>query len=280
MNKRRRKKKFRVKKDRGASAPVQKEPISNTQHKKSYTKANNSSSILYKNFKRYTSKSMTSFYVSEYYNYLARDYDTFYNNTLSKTENKTVKDLILTNLGDLKFEKIVDLGCGTGQFNEMFPECENITGVDISKNMLDIARIKHPKGTFIQRDIVDTGLPKESAEVVVSLFGSLAYSDFDAVMKEVERILVPYGVCFLMHYNRFSLRNALRGFPKERKYSIRYSKNAWVPYKPVAKFYSKKDIIKIMDRYIGGNYVLPLYDYKIKAMPHNIIGIGIKSDKE
>ena len=42
------------------------------------------------------------------------------------------------------FKSVLDLGCGTGLFGEDFrPHCKSISGVDVSKNMLELARKKN-----------------------------------------------------------------------------------------------------------------------------------------
>ena len=225
----------------------------------------------------YINKYQEKLQVREYFNQVAEGYDKFYSNTLSITENEHVKELIEKHLGDLKSEIIVDLGCGTGLLNRMFPDCNNITGVDISENMLREARKQHPHGTFIRKDIISTGLPDSSVEIVISLFGSLAYNDFDNVMKEVDRILIPGGCVFLMHLNRFSIRNIFHGFRKRRKYAIRYCDMDLNWLSPPAYMLSKKEIENKMEKYLTAIEVVPLYDYKIKMFPHNLIGIGIKN---
>jgi hypothetical protein len=46
---------------------------------------------------------------------------------------------------------------------------------------------------------------------------------------------------------------------------------------PPAYMLSKKDIENKMEKYLTAIEVVPLYDYKIKMFPHNLIGIGIKN---
>ena len=224
-----------------------------------------------------TSKYLEQIKAEQYFDCVAKEYDKFYSNALSITENKHVKELIDIHLGGLKSEKILDLGCGTGLLNTILPECRNIVGVDISKKMLRQARYKHPHGKFKQRDIVSTGLQDNSVEVVISLFGSLAYSNFDEVMLEVDRVLVDGGCAFLMHYNRFSLRNFFRCFSKKRKYQIRYCDMKGLrDICPDARMLSSREIKKTMSKYLTAVDVIPLYDYKMKMFPHNLIGMGVK----
>ncbi|MCP4631400.1 MAG: class I SAM-dependent methyltransferase [candidate division Zixibacteria bacterium] len=60
-----------------------------------------------------------------------------------------------------KAVKILDIGIGTGALTEiLYGEGIEITGVDFSDKMLDLAKEKMPKGRFIKFDF-NKGLPKE-----------------------------------------------------------------------------------------------------------------------
>ena len=58
---------------------------------------------------------------------------------------------ILANEIELKNQSIVDIGCGTGAWGSRFSKfnVSNITGVDFSKKMLEVAIKKHPKMNFL-----------------------------------------------------------------------------------------------------------------------------------
>lgn len=57
-----------------------------------------------------------------------------------------------------RYVRVIDLGCGTGVFAKMLqriaPSIEYI-GIDISNKMLNIAKRKSPKSTFLQTDFRD-----------------------------------------------------------------------------------------------------------------------------
>lgn len=75
-----------------------------------------------------------------------------YYNTLGYIQNKVKAG---------KAEKILDIGIGTGLLSEtLYREGVEITGIDFSARMLDLAKKKMPNGRFIQFDF-NEGLPKE-----------------------------------------------------------------------------------------------------------------------
>ena len=51
--------------------------------------------------------------------------------------------------------RILDLGCAHGRFYELIPQGVNYIGLDISKNLLIIARKKYPKAKFIYGDMTN-----------------------------------------------------------------------------------------------------------------------------
>lgn len=97
--------------------------------------------------------------------------------------------------------RVVDLGCGTGLFLELCPVLpEDYLGLDISSGMLEQARRKYPQHRFSKGDMQVRNEPVAdgSADLVVSLFGSVSYCDIAKVEAEIRRMLKPGGHYFLM----------------------------------------------------------------------------------
>lgn len=70
-----------------------------------------------------------------------------------------------------KCGRIVDLGCGTGSqcillHNKKF----DVTGIDLSSKMLEIARKKNAEISFLQRDITSTGFPDSHFDCAIISF--------------------------------------------------------------------------------------------------------------
>lgn len=89
-------------------------------------------------------------------------------------------------------KKIVDLGCGTVNWNtEQLP----VFGVDLNSKMLEKAkkekRLLDGKTASVQK----TGLLADSADIVVISEVLEHLPDFEGAIKEIRRILKPNGVC-------------------------------------------------------------------------------------
>jgi SAM-dependent methyltransferase len=80
---------------------------------------------------------------------------------------------------------IVDLGCGSGILaKELSEQGYTVLGVDISKQMLDIAKRKAPKAAFIQASLFDFSIPV--CNVVCAIGEPINYvfgnkNDYDSV---------------------------------------------------------------------------------------------------
>lgn len=59
-------------------------------------------------------------------------------------------------------EKILDLGCGTGDLaKKMYDIGGNVVGIDNSQNMINQALVKYPEIKFVLRDVTDLGFNSE-----------------------------------------------------------------------------------------------------------------------
>ncbi len=103
--------------------------------------------------------------------------------------------------------RILDLCCGTGQIAARLAQLGyEVTGLDGSAAMLDLARFNSPDGQFIEADARSFVLPEKVApfDLVISTFDSLNHmltlEDLDLVFQNVQRSLVPGGL-FLFDLN-------------------------------------------------------------------------------
>ncbi len=84
---------------------------------------------------------------------------------------------IIDHIGDVcpNATSLLDVACGTGRHVEHFMQALNCTGVDISGQLLDIARQRCPTVRFVQADMTDFDLD-ERFDVVTCLFSSIGYA--------------------------------------------------------------------------------------------------------
>jgi ubiquinone/menaquinone biosynthesis C-methylase UbiE len=100
-------------------------------------------------------------------------YDLIYSFLDYKKSAKKVKKLIKKRKR-VKGNKLLDVGCGTGKHLSFFKNEFECTGIDISNQMLDVARKNYNGIRFIQADMVNFNL-NEKFDAIICLFSSIGY---------------------------------------------------------------------------------------------------------
>ncbi|MCW5718025.1 MAG: methyltransferase domain-containing protein [Bauldia sp.] len=99
----------------------------------------------------------------------------------------------------LAARSVIDAGCGNGYFLSRiaayFPE-KDYLGIDISPELIDLARRNHPRRTFIAGDYF-TAAPGR-AEIVLMRFLVQHLSDFGAVLRRSADLLLPGGALVIV----------------------------------------------------------------------------------
>lgn len=105
-------------------------------------------------------------------------------------------------------EKVLDLACGTGELERRlistYPKL-NLTGIDLSEAMLDLARGKlsrHPQVVLKQADSRQIPFPDHSFDIVVSCSAFHYMREPDKVLREIHRVLVKGGRFILIDWCR------------------------------------------------------------------------------
>jgi len=102
-------------------------------------------------------------------------------------------------------ERILDLGCGVGQWYEFFNKKEvDYTGVDFSEKLIEIARNKHPKARFKLADAINLPFPDRYFDKVyaVALFHHIPSKEFQMqLLKEIKRVLKLDGLLISTVWN-------------------------------------------------------------------------------
>ena len=106
----------------------------------------------------YTSKEPPRQYVEKLFDDYAEKFDESLVEELGYRLPFFLKDIIHElGLANTKFEKVIDLGCGTGlSGNELINFSKSLTGVDLSQNMISKARDRGVYDNLIIGDIVHT----------------------------------------------------------------------------------------------------------------------------
>ncbi|MGM0688740.1 MAG: class I SAM-dependent methyltransferase [Bacillota bacterium] len=128
----------------------------------------------------------------------AEKYDSWYatkmGSFVDEVETKTAFDLYRPQPGEIT----LDAGCGTGNFSIKLAKygCR-ITGIDISEDMLEIARrkaeAKRLQIAFLKQDVTDIGFEDNGFDGVVSMAAVEFIPNFRRAFKEIKRVVRPGG---------------------------------------------------------------------------------------
>lgn len=121
-----------------------------------------------------------------------------------------------------KFDRVLDLGCGNGRLRQFLPADVippgNYFGLDISQNLLDIARDQFPQDHFFRRDFSTNFLfGAENFEVVTAIASFHHLLSRKAQLRfldECRRVLKPGGTLFMTTWklpDTYFWPNVLRG---------------------------------------------------------------------
>jgi demethylmenaquinone methyltransferase/2-methoxy-6-polyprenyl-1,4-benzoquinol methylase len=102
---------------------------------------------------------------------------------------------------------VLDLCCGTGDMalalRRQSPQAE-ITGADFSHAMLVLASKKssQPRAIkWIEADALQLPFSDQSFDLVTSAFGFRNLADYDAGLREIQRVLRPGGECGILEFS-------------------------------------------------------------------------------
>jgi ubiquinone/menaquinone biosynthesis C-methylase UbiE len=114
---------------------------------------------------------------------------------------------------------MLDVGCGTGQSRQVYRlNGLNYTGLDLSGNAIELARVKYPSDEWICADACS--LPFEEKTFDLVAFSSVLHHipDFLPPLAEAQRVLRPGGCVFAFDPNLLHPAMALFRHPKSPLY--------------------------------------------------------------
>jgi ubiquinone/menaquinone biosynthesis C-methylase UbiE len=132
------------------------------------------------------------------YEKLAAIYDSLYRFKDYAAASRALDDLIQRRVP--RARSLLDVACGTGKCIEQLQSRYQLHGVDLSREMLDIARQRCPDVPFEQADMTDFHLGR-TFDVVTCLFSSIGLvrtvDKLDAALVSMARHLNPGGLLVL-----------------------------------------------------------------------------------
>ena len=130
------------------------------------------------------------------YKEFAKYYDKFYSKKDYKKEALFLKKFIS------KKDKIIDIGCGTGVHASLLSDY-NIDGLDLNKEMLEIAKIRI-NGNLYNQNMLNININKEY-NIIISMFAVINHlkniDELEICLTNLKNILLPNGKIILDLHN-------------------------------------------------------------------------------
>ncbi len=132
----------------------------------------------------------------------------------------------LIRIVDLKpHESLLELGCGQGYFIQKFSEIsKKVTGVDLGKSLVDMARKSVPSAKFFVGNAEDEKILKgETFDVITIVLAIQNMKNLGRVVKNLKRLLADSGrVCIVINHPTFRVpKSSSWGMDSEQKIQYR-----------------------------------------------------------
>jgi phosphatidylethanolamine/phosphatidyl-N-methylethanolamine N-methyltransferase len=112
-------------------------------------------------------------------------------------------------------ERILEVGVGTGLSLPLYPQGARVVGIDISRDMLDQARLRLARGglanlaELMVMDAENMAFEDDSFDKVVAMYVASVVPDPKRLVDEMRRVCKPGGQIFMV--NHFHSRNPVLG---------------------------------------------------------------------
>lgn len=205
-----------------------------------------------------------------YFQELAAKYDAWFKTPHGQYVYKYEREII-EKLGDVTEEAFVlDVGCGTGIYTlELLGKGARVVGIDISPEMLEIARYKTgeygDRAVFLQADAAKMPFPDNHFDIVISITAMEFFEQPQACLHEMYRVLRPGGHMVIATLNSKSL------WAFERRIKSYLTKTIFSS----AHFYSIDDLRKLLtphsiSKWSGGVFIPPFFPQSLIENPDSL----------
>ena len=122
---------------------------------------------------------------------------------------------IVQMIGSRPGERILEVGVGTGLSLPLYPDNVSVTGIDLSVEMLDVARQRVQRGglanveAILEMDAENMTFPDDSFDKVVAMYVVSVAANPQRLVQEMRRVCKPDGEIFIA--NHFRSRHPLIG---------------------------------------------------------------------
>jgi SAM-dependent methyltransferase len=107
--------------------------------------------------------------------------------------------------------RVLDLACGTGRIGAWLRACgvRRLDGLDVTPEMLARAEEKGVYDRLIRGDMLETGLPPSSYDLVVEVLADEHLGELPPLYDEAARLTEPSGLFVLVGYHPHFLMNGI-----------------------------------------------------------------------
>lgn len=110
--------------------------------------------------------------------------------------------------------RVLDVACGTGPNFRYLPDTVDLTGIDISPEMLAKARQRleplDVDGTLYEMDAQALEFPDDSFDTVLSSLSTCTFPEPIAALRELSRVCRPDGQILLLEHGRSDVESIAR----------------------------------------------------------------------
>ena len=151
----------------------------------------------------------------QYWDAIAPLYDELYNDDWSRLEDEVTRNMVQATVSAAG-GRVLDIGCGTGFGYALCQELTarvEYTGVDISREMLRVARARFPEGRFLWGNGGVLALEEPASfDVVLMLNGVLSFvENAKTTLRHASTLLRRGGGILASGLARYSLRRLVHG---------------------------------------------------------------------
>ncbi|ENN96686.1 GerC2 protein [Methanocaldococcus villosus KIN24-T80] len=204
--------------------------------------------------------------IEDYYNILAKHYDSIYKNKYMRVVEKKIIESEID-----KEDFVLDIGCGTG---EQLKIISNAVGLDISIEMAKIAYNKTKK-FIVVANAEFLPFKNNTFDAVISFFGALNHSNIYRTVKEVRRVLKKGGLFIFTVANLYdiqwifknicNIRKIKKAMKKRRGEIVKIINGKKIKVK--TRFYTLNELEKILKE---NNFEIK-YSFGIYDLPFDVI---------
>lgn len=158
----------------------------------------------------------------------------------SRRESEEFTSKLMKMIG-IKPSLSLDVGCGIGVEADVLSKYSKVIGIDISDEVLDIARKRYPNIEFRKEDVCSMSFEDSKFDFIISMSVIEHVLDTEAMFREFNRVLKMGGIIVLTSPEASFLKNAV--------VSMFYWDTFFHPENPHIRHYSKKTLRQTLLKY-------------------------------